>query len=421
MKKLLKMGIRYMSDRGTTFCRGCAIELDEEVIYLGEQPLSNMLPKANSKITDNLYPLRFKICLHCGLGQIGEFVSPKEIFQDYTYFSSTSKSWLAHAKSFASNAIQKLNLQENDLVVEIASNDGYLLQYFKQEKCRVLGIEPAANVANFANERDIPTEVAFFSKSYAESLLQRGLIPKLVVCNNVVAHVPDLNDFLAGLSLLANAGARISIEAPSMLTMLRDNLFDTIYHEHFSYLSVTSINHLANLQELRLVEVEELPTHGGSYRYWLGSLREKPEISVEKTLTIEKTNGILNPELHESFKRNSLRAIREFKKWCEVEGKETIGYGAAAKATVLLNASGASNQDFICVIDNAPSKQDRLIPGANIPILSPNAGFLPTVERVMIFPWNISKEIAEEISVKFPNFRGEVWVPLPSLKRIHPV
>ena len=298
-----------MTNRGQNFCRSCSSPLGDVVLSLGVQPLSNALPPQSFQGDDAKFPLDFRVCPICSLGQIGEYVSPSEIFSEYTYFSSTSSTWLKHAKTFAQAAFKKLQLNQNDLVVEIASNDGYLLQYFQELNCSVLGIEPASNVADFANNRGITTRAEFFGTECAKNLIAKGEIPKLVIGNNVLAHVPDINDFMNGLTLLAQQGAVISIEAPSMLTMLRDNLFDTIYHEHFSYLSATALSFLAKQHNLNLFDVETLDTHGGSYRYWLSSSSTFAKPAVEEFKSQEFEFGIGEELVHKEFASRSTSAI----------------------------------------------------------------------------------------------------------------
>jgi len=407
-----------VSVRGSVFCRGCSKPLASPVLSLGKQPLSNKLPELSASGADPVYPLEFRVCSECGLGQIGEYVSPHDIFDDYTYFSSTSASWLEHAKSFAVDIAERLELGNNELVVEVASNDGYLLQYFQELGCQVLGIEPAKNVALAANKKGINTEISFFGEKVAQELIERRLIPKLVVCNNVMAHVPDLNDFLSGLALLINNGAIVSVEAPSMLVMLRDNLFDTIYHEHFSYLSATSVNFLATRHNIKLFDIEEISTHGGSYRFWIGPMESKQSSEVAKILNDEEQFGILTDSVQLEFARRSKEAIANFAVWCRNQRKPLIGYGAAAKATVLLNASGISTNEIVAIVDNSTSKQNRMVPGVRIPILEAKEVFSRSRGNLVIFPWNIAVEIAAQIKMEFPNFNGEVWIPLPGMKKI---
>jgi len=407
-----------MDERGIQYCRSCEANLGDVVLSLGDQPLSNALPRLDYEGEDFRFPLDFRICTVCSLGQIGEFVSPESIFSEYTYFSSISSTWLNHAKDYARLASKKLNLGTNDLVVEIASNDGYLLQYFQEEGCQVLGIEPARNVADFANGKGIPTCVEFFGLEFAQNLVAGGSVPKLVVANNVLAHVPNINDFMSGLALLANYGAIISIEAPSMLVMLSNNLFDTIYHEHFSYLSISSVENLADRHGLQLFEAEHLPTHGGSIRYWLRAEMSASHSSVEIFKTAENEFGISEATTQKVFADKSLAAIEAFSDWVSLQNKPIVGYGAAAKATVILNAARISKDHFLGIADNSLSKQGRFVPGCRIPIFSPNEIFARAKGNLMIFPWNIAAEIRDQIEVQYSDFKNEIWVALPELKRL---
>ena len=405
-----------MSNRGTTYCRSCKAELGPLILSLGDQPLSNAL-LSNPDSTVNLFPLDFRICNKCGLGQIGEYVSSNEIFKDYTYLSSTSSYWLSHAKNYSREAQDRLDLQAGDLILEVASNDGYLLQYFQEIGCGVLGVEPAENVADIARRKKIPTDSEFFGVDYAHKLISSGKYPKLVVANNVLAHVPDINDFMAGLALLAKAGAIISIEAPSMKVMLEKNLFDTIYHEHFSYISTTAVKYLTESHGIELFDIEFLETHGGSNRYWLG-VSQKINVMVFDALEEEEKFGIRKIEVHQEFTRNSNLAIEEFKRWCSERRGRIIGYGAAAKATVLLNASKITCNEISFIFDNAESKQRKIIPGVGVQITKPSESALENVTEMIIFPWNIATEIVDSVRREFPNFTGRFWVALPKLTEI---
>ena len=311
-----------------------------------------------------------------------------------------------------------MKLGESDLVLEIASNDGYLLQYFQDKKIQVLGIEPAVNVANEAITRGIPTINRFFGTALAEELVANGTYPNLVVCNNVLAHVPDINDFLGGLRVLAKTGSIISIEAPSMLELLKSNLFDTIYHEHFSYLSIHSVKYLAALHDLTLFRVDSIETHGGSFRYWLAYGEKEIENSVEKIMRIETSEGLLGEELHNHFALSSQTAINLFRDWVLSYPGRIIGFGAAAKATVLINAANLTANQLVLIADSSPSKQNRFIPGCRIPILSPKDAFSRLPDAVLIFPWNISEELIKQISTQFPEFNGEIWKALPVMQQI---
>ena len=404
--------------RGTVTCRCCSYPLNDAVLSLGLQPISNSLLTYEKDRKLQQYPLEFRICSKCQLGQIGEYEKPEEIFQEYTYLSSTSTSWLNHAKSYVNTVKSSYNLNPGDLIIEIASNDGYLLQYFLQEKYQVLGIEPARNVANLAIAKGIPTQVSFFGKEVALDLVRKKKNPKLVVCNNVLAHVPDINDFMEGLAILVNNGAMLSVEAPSMLILLEKNLFDTIYHEHFSYLNVISIEYLTKKFGLVLYDVDFLNSHGGSYRYWIGNSGVKKKPSVEFYLKKEEDFMFQSNHVQEAFRNNSKTTIKCFRDWCLSQKSLPIGFGAAAKATVLLNAAKISAQEFAVIADNSLLKQKKLVPGVNVPISSPIEVFSKYDGNLVIFPWNLSREITSEIKSKYPEFKREIWTALPSLRRI---
>lgn len=406
-----------MLGRGINFCRCCNSKLDNLVLSLGEQPLSNLLPEIGEKKKPEVFPLEFRICNRCYLGQIGEFVTPSKIFSEYTYLSSTSKSWLNHAANYTNEVIKTLGLKQDDLVIEIASNDGYLLQYFQQKKFRVLGIEPARNVAELAIKKGIPTQIEFFTKDLALELIKNNTIPKLVICNNVLAHVPDINDFMAGLTILIKFGAIVTIEAPSMKVLLEKNLFDTIYHEHYSYLSVNFLDFITKKHEILLYRVEFLKSHGGSYRFWLGNENISREISVETNL--ENEFEFASPKVQNRFKENSVSTINNFREWCFSQRQIPIGFGAAAKATVLLNAANITNKEFAIIADNSLSKQKKMIPVSNIPISSPDEVFANYSSNLVIFPWNLSKEITSEIRTRYPLFSNEIWVPLPEMTKVN--
>jgi hypothetical protein len=387
------------------------------ILSLGDQPLSNAL-LVNLDTPTNFYPLDFRICYNCGLGQIGEYVPSSEIFTEYTYLSSTSAYWLKHAKNYSREVKDRFSLQRGDLVLEVASNDGYLLQYFQEMGCKVLGVEPAENVADIARAKKIPTDCEFFGLAYARELISSKKIPKLVVANNVLAHVPDINDFVGGLALLAKAGAIISIEAPSMKVMLEKNLFDTIYHEHFSYISATAVKYLTDRHGIQLFDIEFLETHGGSNRFWLGVSQEISN-SVLPAIEKEERFGLKQIEVHQEFARKSNLAIEGFKKWCSERQGHTIGYGAAAKATVLLNAAKVNSNEIGTVFDNSKSKQGKFIPGPRIVITSPNELELAEATEMVIFPWNIAAEIVDSVRRDFPSFGGRFWIALPEMAEIN--
>jgi len=404
-----------LSNRGSFECRGCGMKLGQTILNLGSQPLSNELLPKNFSREVPVWPLEFKICSNCQLGQIGEFATPDEIFSEYTYFSSASTSWLEHASRFALYCLSEFKLKPEDLILEIASNDGYLLKIFNSHGIQTLGIEPAVNVAKFAMAEGVETITEFFGEALALHLVSIGRIPRIVVANNVLAHVPDLIDFLKGLSVLAKHGAVISIEAPSMLTMLTMGYFDTIYHEHFSYLSATTVDFLAKNNGLKLFNIEILETHGGSYRYWLGDLNYEPRPVVAETIHYEEVSGISSRQLHQNFANQANLTIANFRDWVKTIPGPILGYGAAAKATVLLNSAQISKDEIIAVGDNGMAKQDKLIPGCSIEIKSPMDIFCNCNYPVVLFPWNIADELACDLRKNYPGFAGEIWKAVPNM------
>jgi len=404
--------------RGETFCRLCDAPLEELILGLGRQPLANALLKTKSVSKVEAWPLDFRICQNCSLGQIGEYVSPKGIFSSYTYFSSTSKSWLKHAEAYAINTKNLLNLCDSDLVIEIASNDGYLLKFFNELGVRTLGIEPAENVARAAIAQGVETLIEFFGERVARQLIKDGMIPKLVICNNVLAHVPDIQDFLKGLAVLIEAGSIVSIEAPTMSKLLENNLFDTIYHEHFSYLSTHAIGFAAKKFKISLFKVEVLETHGGSNRYWLGDANMGIESSVNESFLAESEFGLLDLDNHKMFGSQSRTAIESFKDWLSSQKGNVVGFGAAAKATVILNAVGDSTSKIRAIIDSSPEKQGLIIPGVNIPIVTLEEGIGLEPEAIVIFAWNLATEIKQQVLAHFPSYQGTFLIAIPEVRII---
>ncbi len=404
--------------RGETFCRLCDTPLEQLILGLGRQPLANALLKTKSDSKVDAWPLDFRICSNCSLGQIGEYVSPEGIFSSYTYFSSTSKSWLQHAEAYSHYAKSLLKLSDSDLVIEIASNDGYLLKFFNQLGISTLGVEPAENVARTASAQGVETIVDFFGERLARKLVQDGKIPTLVVCNNVLAHVPDIQDFLKGLAVFVQAGAIVSIEAPTMSKLLENNLFDTIYHEHFSYLSTNSISFAAKKFAMTLFRVDAIETHGGSNRYWLGDTKSAIEISVEQSFTAESEFGLLDPKNQKAFGDHSRAAIQNFTQWLNSQEGNVIGFGAAAKATVILNAVGAASSKISAVIDSSPEKQGLVIPGVDIPIIKLEEGINLKPDVIVIFAWNLASEIKQQVQTSFPTYKGIFVVAIPEVRII---
>lgn len=387
-----------------TTCRFCGAAVDAVFADLGMSPLANSyLPPERSNSMEPFYPLRALVCGSCFLVQLEEFETPEHIFSDYAYFSSYSSSWLEHCERYCEQMIDRLRLDGSSHVVEIASNDGYLLQYFHERHVPVLGIEPAANVAKVALQKGIPTLVEFFGRQTATSLAAESSAD-LLLGNNVLAHVPDLNDFVAGMRILLKQGGAITMEFPHLMRLMDDNQWDTIYHEHFSYFSFLTVSRVFEAHGLRLFDVEELPTHGGSLRIYgcHADDSDKPESEAAKELRErERAAGYEQIDTYleygrrvEQDKREILRSLIAMKD----EGLRIVGYGAPAKGNTLLNYCGIGRDmiDYTC--DLNPHKQGCFLPGSHIPIRAPQAIRDDRPDVVFILPWNLKDEIMEQLS-----------------------
>ncbi len=358
-------------------CRFCATPLEHDFVDLGMSPLSNAFLEADDlNRMERFYPLHAYVCGECFLVQIEAFESPDAIFRDYVYFSSYSDSWLAHAREFASRATDRFGLDTRSLVVEIASNDGYLLQYFKERGIPVLGIEPACNVAKVAIDAGIDTVTEFFGVALARRLRDERQGCDLLVGNNVLAHVPDLNDFVAGLELLLADDGALSMEFPHLLQLGAHTQFDTIYHEHFSYFSLLAVQRIFRHHGLEIFDVEELPSHGGSLRIYAqhpgGGYPHSD--SVERLVAKERDAGLDRLEIYRHFSERVhevKRDLLEFLIEARRTGKRVVGYGAPAKGNTLLNFCGVGTDFIEYTVDRSPHKQGRFLPGTHIPVLSP--------------------------------------------------
>ena len=382
-------------------CRFCGAPLKETFADLGMSPLANSyLPAERGNAMEPFYPLRALVCDACLLVQLEEFESPATIFSDYAYFSSYSTSWLAHARRYVGDVVARFGLDNSKWVVEIASNDGYLLQYFVERGIPVLGIEPAANVAEVAESRGVPTLVEFFGTATAESLAARRSAD-LIIGNNVLAHVPDLNDFVEAMRRLLASDGIITMEFPHLLQLIERNQYDTIYHEHFSYFSFFTARRVFAAHGLRLFDVEELPTHGGSLRIFGchdAAARRNTDRSRE-LLAREEAAGLGSIGRYREYNRTVARDKRDtlvFLIHLKEAGKSIVGYGAPAKGNTFLNYCGA-RQDFIdYTVDASPHKQGHLLPGSHIPIRAPGALRATRPDVVLILPWNLRDEIMAE-------------------------
>jgi SAM-dependent methyltransferase len=394
------MSSAVASERTTqTRCRFCECPLRHVFADLGMSPLSNRyLEEGELNQMEPYYPLRALVCESCFLVQLDEFESPESIFSDYAYFSSYSTTWLEHAEAYVEMAVERFGLDATSSVVEVASNDGYLLQYFIERGIPVLGIEPAANVAAVANERGIPTKIEFFGRRAAEELEQADLI----VGNNVLAHVPDLNDFVAGLKILLNPGGTITIEIPHLLRLIDERQFDTIYHEHFSYFSLLTARDVFAQHGLSVYDVEELPTHGGSLRiYGCNEGEEEPSERVGALAAREEKAGLRRLATYGEFAESVFEEkweILEFLIGLKRDGNTLVGYGAPAKGNTLLNFCGIGTDLIAYTADLSPHKQGRYLPGSHIPIRAPEALRETRPDIVLILPWNLREEIVEQLS-----------------------
>ena len=385
-------------------CRSCGHPLTVTVLDLGLSPLSNALTAPDQLgLSETMYPLHVYVCDACFLLQLSLFASPEQIFREYTYFSSYSTTWLAHAEAYVGEMVGARAVASDRHVVEIASNDGYLLQYFMRAGFRnVLGIEPASNVAEVARSRGITTVDEFFGVALATEL-RRGRGPAdLIIANNVLAHVPDINDFVGGLRAFLAADGIITIEFPHAMRMLAGAQFDTVYHEHFSYLSITALMPLFARHALEIVEISELPTHGGSLRVFVAHAGARSvDAGVGRILAAETRLGMNGLDAYRTFGDEARRVKREFLTFlieARRAGKLVVGYGAAAKATTLLNFCGARTDFVSYVADKSEHKQGRFIPGVRVPIVSPDRIRTDRPDYIVIFPWNIAAEIRDELA-----------------------
>jgi 2-polyprenyl-3-methyl-5-hydroxy-6-metoxy-1,4-benzoquinol methylase len=385
-------------------CRFCSAPLTRSFVDLGRSPLANSFLSAEDigrgEVT---YPLHVYVCERCLLVQLQEFERAENIFRDYLYFSSYSELWLRHCRDYAGQMIAQYSLDSHSLVVEIASNDGYLLQYFKERGVGVLGVEPAANVAKAAQDKGIPSDVAFFGVATARRLAAAGKSADLMAANNVLAHVPDINDFVAGFKILIKPEGTATFEFPHLLNLIKEQQFDTIYHEHFSYLSLLVVDKIFARHGLRIYDVEQLSTHGGSLRLFVCHADAPHQTSnrVDELLAAERTAKLDHIETYTHFSA-SVTGIKcdllNFLIQARKNGKSAVGYGAPAKGNTLLNYCGIGPELLAYTVDISPHKQGRYLPGVQIPIYAPDHIFETKPDYVLILPWNIKDEITERMA-----------------------
>jgi hypothetical protein len=391
-------------------CRFCGTALQHTFVDLGMSPLCESYVSADQlNQMEPFYPLHVYVCEKCFLVQLEEYVSPEHIFTEYAYFSSYADSWLQHARQYTNLMVERFGLNEASQVVEVASNDGYLLQYFVEKKIPALGIEPAANVAKVAIDKGVPTLIEFFGD--------------LLLGNNVLAQVPDLNDFVAGLKILLKPQGVITIEFPHLMCLVAENQFDTIYHEHFSYFSFTTAEKIFAAHGLTLFDVEELPTHGGSLRIYARHSDDRSKPVGERALELkarEEQAGITHLEYYQAFGeqvKETKRKLLDFLIQARRANKSVAGYGAPGKGNTLLNYCGIRTDFLDYTVDRNPYKQGKFLPGTHIPIFHPDKIKETRPDYVLILPWNFKDEIMKQVAY-IREWGGQFVVPIPEV-RIH--
>lgn len=411
-----------MDHTSSPSCRFCRAPLTRSFADLGMSPLANAYVKPErAHAMEPFYPLHAYVCGRCWLVQLEEFESPQQIFGDYSYFSSYSDSWLKHAERYTTAMIERFSIDKHWQVVEVASNDGYLLQYFKRQGIPVLGVEPAANVAKVAVAAGIPSVVKFFGTRTASELAAAGQKADLLIGNNVLAHVPDLNDFVKGLKIALKEHGIVTMEFPHLLRLIAENQFDTIYHEHFSYFSFLTVENVFAAHGLTLFDVEELPTHGGSLRIYGRHTEDSSRAIGERVDALrdkEIQAGLDDIKVYARFAervKDTKRKLLTFLIDAKRDGKHVVGYGAAAKGNTLLNYCGIRADFLDYVVDVSPHKQNHLLPGTRLPILPPEQLRATRPDYVLILPWNIKDEIQEKMA-HVREWGGKFVVPIPEVK-----
>jgi hypothetical protein len=400
-------------------CRFCGTRLEHVFVDLGLSPLANAYLKQDELSGDEkFFPLRVFVCAKCFLVQLEEWETPENIFGDYAYFSSYSQSWLRHAKTYVSTMVDRFGIGRQSKVVEVASNDGYLLQYFVEREIPVLGIEPAQNVATVARSRGIPTRVDFFGERTARALCREGLRADLLIGNNVLAHVPDLNDFVKGLRILLDLHGVVTMEFPHLMRLCADCQIDTIYHEHFSYFSFIAVEKIFAAHGLTLFDVEELSTHGGSLRIFgqrtaTGRHPISARVAELRQREIDAGFADLNGYLAFGERATGIKQkLVDFLTSAKRAGKRVVGYGAPAKGNTLLNYCGIGRDLVEYTVDRNPHKQGRFLPGTHIPIFEPERISATKPDYILILPWNLKREIINQLSFT-RDWGAQFVVPIP--------
>lgn len=400
-------------------CRFCGAKLQHVFADLGMSPLANSyLRPEQLHSKESFYPLCAYVCDHCFLVQLEEFESPDAIFGDYAYFSSYAESWLRHAREYADLVVERFGLNKSTQVVEVASNDGYLLQYFVARGIPVLGIDPAANVAQVAQQKNIPTRVRFFGQETASDLVKDGVRADLLIGNNVLAHVPDVNDFVGGLKIVLQTTGVITMEFPHLLRLMAESQFDTIYHEHFSYYSFLTVEKIFAAHGLKIFDLDELTTHGGSLRIYACHVDDSKSRLSEKVVSLRSREfeaGLATLDSYLRFEegvKKCKQMLLEFLIGLKRQGKKVVGYGAPAKGNTLLNYCGVRRDFLDYTVDVSPHKQGLFLPGTHIPIFAPQKLRETRPDYVLVLPWNLRDEIAHQHSY-IREWGGQFVVPIP--------
>ena len=414
--------VKNENARPAAICRFCQTPLQHTFIDLGMSPLcENFVKPAELNKMEPFYPLHVYVCSKCFLVQLEEYVSPAEIYKDYTYFSSFSDSWLSHVKEYTDTVVDRFKITANSLVTELASNDGYLLQYFLSKHIPVLGIEPAMNAAEIAIQKGIRTEVKFFGNATVHAIIETYGKTDLLIGNNVLAHVPDINDFVSAMKLFLKEEGLITMEFPHLLKLIEGNQFDTIYHEHFSYLSFTVVEAIFRHHGLEIFDVEEIPTHGGSLRIYakhMENLSKRVSSGVALLRGREHHAGMISLNYYIDFKERVEETkwkILEFLITAKREGKTVVGYGAPGKGNTLLNYCGIRTDFIDYTVDRNPHKHYSYLPGTLIPILHPDRIRETKPDYIFILPWNLKNEIMDNLAY-IGDWGGQFVVPIPEIK-----
>jgi hypothetical protein len=403
-------------------CRFCGTNVRHTFVDLGMSPLcESYLGVQQLNEMEPFYPLHVLVCENCFLVQLQEYVSAESIFGEYAYFSSYSESWLAHAKAYTEKMIARFALGPKNQVVELASNDGYLLQYFVSAGIPTLGIEPAANVAAVAVKKGVPTLVKFFNRESAEELAAQGIKADLLLGNNVLAQVPNLNSFVAGMKILLKPNGVITMEFPHLIKLMEQGQFDTIYHEHFSYFSLLATERIFSAHQLTLFDLEELPTHGGSLRIYACHTEDRSKGLSARVLSVraaEEATGLSRLDSYSSFAERTKEtkyALLEFLIHARRSGQQVAGYGAPGKGNTLLNYCGIRSDLVAYTVDRNPYKQSKFLPGSHIPIFPPERIRQTRPAYVLILPWNLKDEVMQQLAY-IREWGGQFVVPIPRAK-----